>query len=195
MMPESKYRAQRSPSPKTAPSVLPPLSKFYYGPAAGWASTESSPSHNGMRRVQHAKTRRTITDEVLTGSTWSLNHNPEIPPTVPPRLSPGIPAYTSPQWSNNFPQAEESAQGWHSPSPLPPAPSPSQLGNMAFSSNSYAFMPGASQEPVNTTWDSGPPDTSTWGVNYKNKYTQPRPPEPLSKPPLPVSITQGLSYQ
>ena len=127
-------------------------------------------------------------NQVPTGSTWSLNHDPEIPPTLPPRLSPGIPAYTSPQWSNNFPRAEDSSQqGWHSASPLPAAPSPSQSTDMAFSSNSYSFMPGASQEPVNTTWDSDPPYTSTWGVNYKPKNAQPRAPEPTSKPPLPVS--------
>ena len=126
------------------------------------------------------------TNQVSTGSAWSLNHDPELPPALPPRLSPGIPAYTSPQWSNNFAQAEDSSQqGWHSASPLPSAPSPSHFTNMAFSSNSYSFMPGASQPPVNTTWDDEPPDTSR--VNYKHKYAQPRASEPTSKPPLPVS--------
>ena len=57
-MPDSKYRPVRSPSPRTGPapsnSVLPPLSKFYYGPAQGWSSSENSPSHNNGNAIDQA---------------------------------------------------------------------------------------------------------------------------------------------
>lgn len=38
---------------------------------------------------------------------------------------------------------------------------------------------------INSTWDSGPSDTSTWGVNYNQTATKGL--ETVSKPPLPVS--------
>ena len=46
-------------------------------------------------------------------------------------------------------------------------------------------MPITSHSHVNPTWDSDPPNTSTWGVKYNQKAAQG--PEPASKPPLPVS--------
>ena len=50
IMPEHHRGQQQSPSPSSKTgSMLPPLSKYYYGPAQGWNSTESSPSHNGMQ--------------------------------------------------------------------------------------------------------------------------------------------------
>lgn len=52
-------------------------------------------------------------------------------------------------------------------------------------------MPVNSHSHVNPTWDSGPSDTSTWGVKYNHKSAQGS--EPVSKPPLPVSSSYLLS--
>ncbi|CAD6587589.1 MAG: hypothetical protein ASARMPREDX12_002940 [Alectoria sarmentosa] len=142
--------------------MLPPLSKYYYGPAQGWNSTESSPKHNG--------------------SSWTSSHS-DIPPALPPQLSPGPPAATSLQWMNHSPYSVESSQGWHSPGPSPSAPPASQLSNITRTFHGYLPMPAASHSHVNPTWDSGPPDTSMWGVKYNQKTAQGS--EPVSKPPLP----------
>lgn len=48
-MPESNWRQQHSPSPKSTTSMQPPLSKFYHGPVTGWNSAESSPGPEGLR--------------------------------------------------------------------------------------------------------------------------------------------------
>ncbi len=61
-MPE--YRGQQQsppPSSRTGP-MLPPLSKYYYGPAQGWSSTDSSPSHNGMQLHSAASVYTNILD-------------------------------------------------------------------------------------------------------------------------------------
>ncbi|KAL9131864.1 MAG: hypothetical protein Q9217_000310 [Psora testacea] len=154
----------REPSPRHGASVLPPLSKFYYGPARGWASAEASPSHNG--------------------SIWSSNSPPEIPPSLPPRLSPGPPAYSPSAWQNQFPQTNEESQGWSSG----PTQSTLQANEVP---DSYASTSGRSYSPVNPGWDSGPSsssvDLSSWGVAYKRKQSEnpdlePRPPLP-SRPP------------
>lgn len=108
------------------------------------------------------------------GSTASLNPNHEMPPSLPPRQSPGPVAHRSPQAS----------QGWHSPAPS--APTASQLAHMHYMSNSWALKPDSTDNPINPTWDSGPPDTSTWGVSSRQKHSPVT--EPLSKPPLPVCI-------
>lgn len=142
--------------------MLPPLSKFYYGPAQGWGSTESSPIHNGP--------------------SWSQNHH-DVPPNLPPRLSPGPPAYSSPQWMNHSPYSTETSQGWHSPDPPPAAPPPSQLTNVYQSSGGHPVMPNNNVSHVDPTWDTGPLDTSTWGVKYNQKAAQSS--GPASKPQLP----------
>ena len=45
-MTDAQARPQPSPTPRAVPPVLPPLSKFYCGPAQGWNSAEASPSQN-----------------------------------------------------------------------------------------------------------------------------------------------------
>ena len=119
----------------------------------------------------------------FTASSWSLN-NHDIPPTLPPRLSPGLPTYTSPQWMNHSPYSAESLQGWHSPGHPPSATPPSQLPNVPHTSHGHPPMHVTSHSHVNPSWDSGPPDTSMWGVKYNQKAAQSS--EPASKPPLPV---------
>ena len=113
-MTDNNFRTIPSPSPsaRQSPTVLPPLSKFYYGPTQGWNSAEASPSLSGSSsRSCYAHALRA--DESDIGSTLSLHSpHPEIPPTLPPRLSPGLPAYSSPHWRNQFPPAEGESQGW-----------------------------------------------------------------------------------
>ena len=86
---------------------------------------------------------------------------------------------------NHSPYSAESLQGWHSHGPPPSAPPASQLANVPFTSHGYPPVPVTSHSNVNPTWDSGPPDTSTWGVKYNQKAAHGS--EPTAKPALPVS--------
>ena len=188
-MPEYHRGQQQSPSPssKTGP-MLPPLSKYYYGPAQGWNSADSSPSHNGICYcILPSKPH----PHQFTGSSWSANHH-DIPPSLPPRLSPGPPAYSPPQWMNHSPYAAEASQGWHSPG-LPPSASPaSQHANVTQNPDGYAPKPDTSHSRVNPIWDSGPLEISKGGVNYSQKAAQDS--QPASKPPLPVSPYLQIFY-
>lgn len=181
-MPDNHLRALRSPSPIPGASVLPPLSKYYYGPAQGWTSADASPSHNGMRNESGCAPEPHANDGVVA-STWSLNAPHEIPPTLPPRLSPSLQTFSPRQWTSNFPSQQDPDQGWQQHGPAPSAPPASQF------TDSYALMHETSHAHVNPTWDSDSPrnsmDTSTWGVNYRQKHAQGT--EPDLKPPLPVS--------
>lgn len=94
---------------------------------------------------------------------------------------------------NHSPYSAESLQGWHSPGPPPSAPAASQLANIPHTPHGYSPMPITSHSHIDPTWDSGPPDTSTWGVKYNQKAAQDS--EPASKPPLPVSPSSCFLIQ
>ena len=85
---------------------------------------------------------------------------------------------------DHSPYSVEASQGWHSPGPPPAAPPTSQLAN-ASQTDGYSPMLITSHSHINTTWDSGPPDTSTWGVKGNQQAVQGL--ELASKPPLPVN--------
>ena len=181
-MPDNQFRAQRSPSPKASPKALPPLSKFFYGPAPGRGSAEASPaSYTGTFKSLFAP--RAIANAKVLASTWTINSPQEQAPTLPPRHSPGPPPYSPTQWAKNFPSYSDPAQGWDEYVPAPSAPPAGQF------IDSYALMHQASRTPVNPTWDSNSPrasmDASRWSVNYQPIEAQK--PAPPAKPPLPVS--------
>ena len=60
-MPDNSARGPRSPSPRTRPAVPPPRSKYFYGPASGWASAEVSPSHNGIYAIPYSRSKQLLT--------------------------------------------------------------------------------------------------------------------------------------
>lgn len=190
-------RAQRSPSPKAGSSVQPPLSKYYYGPAQGWASTEVSPSNNGTAIASQShvlvapQTLKAPTDAKCLGSSWSLNAPPEQALNLASRQSPGPPPYSPASWARNYPSQSEPVQGWQHH-----LGSPARLPEDQFI-DSYALMHGGGRNStVNPTWESNSPrasmDLSGWGTsNQRLKFGQS--PEPPAKPPLPVSWTHRFS--
>ncbi|KAG8525417.1 uncharacterized protein KY384_009061 [Bacidia gigantensis] len=127
-MTDGHFRAQASPSPQTGPPVLPPLSKFYCGPATGWSSAGASPSHNG--------------------STWSLVNPPtDQALSGPARASPSL---TSSQWPN------QESQGWHSGPPtstIPPKNFPDSYAMMQGNRNS-PLNPGWDSRPTSSSMDT-----------------------------------------
>ena len=169
-MPESNWRQQHSPSPKSTVSMQPPLSKFYHGPVTGWNSAESSPGPEGTLLPT-----QTFGGSLLNqGAGTTFNPNPVhdfAPPPAPQDVS-GPSIHGSLQMSH----------GWHPH--VPPAPASNQWTSASYRSSNYAVNTDANDAPINPTWESGPPDTSTWGVNYNQKYSHV--PGPVIKPPLPV---------
>ena len=120
----------------------------------------------------------------------------DIPPSLPPRRSPGIPNYPSKppppldagQWQTYF----ANLPGFQQPS----APTASQLSTAPYNPNTYGLMPSAQQSPVHPAFrqpaTSGiSPDTSTWGVKFNSNqgHGSIQPPKP---PQLPVrSVRSG----
>ena len=177
-MPEY-YRNQQHSAPATSKPgiILPPLSKYYYGPAQGWNSTDSSPSHTGMYRILPP----TICADRLAGSSWSLSHH-DIPTSLPYRLPARPPTAGSSHWATRSFYSAEALQGWHSS----PPPSESPANFLATESKGSDGYPGldTGQSDVNATWDNSPPSTSKRGIIINQNA--PHGSEPVSKPPLPV---------
>ena len=184
-MPDGQLRAQRSPSPKASPKALPPLSKFFYGPAPGRGSAEASPASYTGIRFPHPHFQQTLIDESNLASNWSVNSPHEQTSTQPLRRSPELPPYSPTQWAKNYPSHTDPAQGWDDYIPPPSATPASQF------LDSYALMHKASHSPIDPTWDGNSPrasvDASRWSVNYQSVPMEVHKPRPPEKPPLPVS--------
>lgn len=101
-----------------------------------------------------------------------MNPSYDMSPALAPRQSASPTTHRSPQPS----------QGWHSPALS--ASTASQPTHTPYMSNSWALKSGVSDASVNPTWDSAPPDASTWSVSNRQKHS--RVSECISKPPLPV---------
>ncbi|KAL8737474.1 MAG: hypothetical protein Q9181_001634 [Wetmoreana brouardii] len=138
--------------------VLPPLSKYYYGPAV---SPDRSP---------------------VNGNSWSTPDPPALPPRLPPSAASAPPIS---QWS---PQYNGPAQHIKLPGPPPTAPPAHPVVQSSYNPNTYGPMPGARHSPLNTSWNQSSHsvaqvDTSTWGVNYHHNNAQQS--QSGLKPPLP----------
>ena len=181
---DNRMKNPQSPSPRPTPTVLPPLSKFYYGPAQGWTSTEASPSHNGgpQQLLCFSSPFGLLADQLSSDSTWSLHsHQSDFSSTVPPRLSPAVPAYSSSQWQNDF----SSSIG--EPKPWQVAPRNAMSAN-AQAADKPSATSGRAYSPINTGWGSRPSsptsDSSTWDGNHNRTNIDSSQASP--KPPLPV---------
>ena len=113
----------------------------------------------------------------------------DIPPSLPPRRSPGLPSYPprppppldAGQWQTYF----ENLPGFQ-----PSAPPASQFSSAPYNPNTYGLMPGAQRSPIHPAFrqpviSGTSPDTSTWGVKHNSNNGHST--VPLPKPPqLPV---------
>ncbi|KAL8720389.1 MAG: hypothetical protein Q9225_002741 [Loekoesia sp. 1 TL-2023] len=150
--------------------ILPPLSKYYYGPAV---SPDRSPSND---------------------NDWNAPNLPQGAPMLPPR-PPQNPASAPPisQWSSH--QHVPSQQS-RLPGPPPTAPPAHPVAQSSYNPNTYGPMPGAQPSPFNATWNQSShsivnADTSKWGVNYNHVNTQHSQSE--LKPPLPPRVPSSQS--
>ncbi|KAL9588982.1 MAG: hypothetical protein Q9203_002212 [Teloschistes exilis] len=139
--------------------ILPPLSKYYYGPAV---SPDRSP---------------------VNGNSWSTQEPPA--PALPPRLPPNA-ASAAPisQWSPSYHTSPQQSKIPGSPPTAPPHP----VAQSSYNPNTYGLMPGARHSPINTTWNQSSQslaqvDTSAWGVKHNHGVTDQS--QPSLKPPLP----------
>lgn len=174
-------------SPTHRPSgILPPLSKYYYGPAV---SPDRSPAQGKPRRFD------TFDEYILNlagiaDTGWDTPNPQGAPALLPRRLSPN-PASAPPlsQWApyqNGLPQQQTRIF----PGPPSTAPPAHPVAQSSYNPNTYGPMPGARLSPINPTWNqSSPsvasPDTSKWGVHYQQ--VQAKLSQTQLKPPLPVS--------
>ncbi|KAI4236985.1 MAG: hypothetical protein LQ349_002202 [Xanthoria aureola] len=152
--------------PRTG-GILPPLSKYYYGPAV-------SPD-------------RTPVNAPDTG--WHAQSLHRDPPALPPRQP--LNTVSASSISQQPVLHDASVQQVKLPGPLPTAPPAHPVARSSYNPNNYAPMPGARQSPINPTWNQSSTsvvqgDTSTWGVNYNYNVSQ-----PALKPPLPASWQLG----
>ncbi|KAL8952301.1 MAG: hypothetical protein Q9222_001790 [Ikaeria aurantiellina] len=157
-------------NPQRPSAILPPLSKYYYGPAV-------SPD-------------RTPTE--LTGTSWNTQNAQQdsTPPTLPPR-----PIHDP---ASAPPFTQTSSQHVKLPGPPPTAPPAHPVAQSSYNPNNYGPMPGARHSPVNATWNQSSqsvhqPDTSTWGVKYHQ--SNPQQSLPGLKPPLPPRISSSHSQR
>ncbi|KAL9603381.1 MAG: hypothetical protein Q9219_001243 [cf. Caloplaca sp. 3 TL-2023] len=150
-------------NPQRTGGILPPLSKYYYGPAV---SPDRSP--------------------INADNDWNAPNPsqgaPKLPPRPPPNSSSAPPIS---QWSShqNVPSQQSKLPG-----PPPTAPPPHSVAQSTYNPNTYGPMPGARLSPINATWNQSAhslasTDTSRWGVNYNHLNAHHAPPE--LKPPLP----------
>ncbi|KAL8869342.1 MAG: hypothetical protein Q9174_004342 [Haloplaca sp. 1 TL-2023] len=127
--------------------ILPPLSKYYYGPAV---SPDRSP----------------VNGEAFARNSWSAQDPPALQPRLPPSPAPA-PA-PAPFLSHSSPHLKEPVQHSKLPGPPPTTPLGHPIAQSSYNSHNYHLLPGARSAPIETSWDqSSYPiaslDTSTWG--------------------------------
>lgn len=157
--------------------ALPPLSKYYYGPAQTRGSSERSLSSGGKQMIIFAWAN--CSQQVTVISASPVNNASATSPSLqsPPRSTP------------SFPQPSNPSIPWQLPGTPPSAPPLSQVIFASYNPSTYGPMPGARQSPVNLGFYQGDAplstyDTSRGGVNYNNPGTSGGAQGP--KPPLPV---------
>lgn len=165
--------------PRTG-GVLPPLSKYYYGPAV-------SPDRTPVNRefVRSLRVRNMLNALIAPDTGWNAQSPHRDPPSLPPRQLRST-ASASPI-SQQPVHHDASLQQIKLPGPPPTAPPAHPVARSSYNPNNYAPMPGARHSPINATWNQSSTsvaqgDTSTWGVNYHHNVSQYG-----LKPPLPVS--------
>ncbi|KAL8655838.1 MAG: hypothetical protein Q9210_000640 [Variospora velana] len=155
------------PFPPQRPAILPPLSKYYYGPAV---SPDRSPAH-------------------VAETGWNAPIPQQGAPTLPPRPTPNPPSAPIPS------QRDRLSQQSRLPGPPPIAAPNHPVAQSSYNPNTYGPMPGGRLSPANPTWNHSSysgvnDDISKWGVKY-NHVDDPKPQSEL-KPPLPP---RTLSHQ
>lgn len=170
-------------SPTRTGGILPPLSKYYYGPAV---SPDRTPV-DGESLSRCSCARHTKLPNIAPDTRW--NHAQILhqdPPALPPRQS----ALAPPTSQQQFAYHDASRQQIRLPGPPPTPPPAHPVARSSYNPNNYGLMPGTRHSPINTTWNQSSTtivqgDTSTWGVNYHHNDSQLSP--QALKPPLPVS--------
>ncbi|KAI4119780.1 MAG: hypothetical protein LQ345_000339 [Seirophora villosa] len=150
------------------PGILPPLSKYYYGPAV---SPDRSPAN-------------------VAETGWNTP-TPQQAPTLPPRPTPNPPSAPLPSHQDGLPQQSRP------PAPPPTAAPTHPVAQSSYNPKTYGAMPGPRLSPFNPTWNHSSSsivraDTSKWGVNY-NHIDDPKPQSEL-KPPLPPRALSNQSH-
>ncbi|KAL8942380.1 MAG: hypothetical protein Q9216_001700 [Gyalolechia sp. 2 TL-2023] len=158
-------------NPQRTGGILPPLSKYYYGPAV---SPDRSPAN-----VDHG---------------WNAPNTPEGAPTLPPRPLQN-PASAPPTLQSSLSQNVHQSR---LPGPPPTAPPAHPVAQSSYNPNNYGPMPGARLSPINANWSGSSQltanaDTSRWGVNYNQPSAQHSQSE--LKPPLPPRAPSSLGEQ
>ncbi|KAI4170736.1 MAG: hypothetical protein LQ343_004734 [Gyalolechia ehrenbergii] len=156
-------------NPQRTGGILPPLSKYYYGPAV-------SPDRSPANAVENAP------------------NAPQGAPTLPPRpLQNPASAPPTSQW----PSSQNVHQSTF-PGPPPTAPPAHPVAQSSYNPNNYGPMSGARLSPINAKWSPSSQsttnaDTSRWGVNYDHPSAQHSQSE--LKPPLPPRAPSSQSEQ
>ena len=137
-----------------------------------------------------------------------MNNATEIPPALPPRISPVPSLHSFSQSRAQSSNSLNSPQSWQLPGPPshppppPPPPPASQVTPATYNPNTYGLMPSARQSPVNPTWSQrnssgstsdtsrrpiSPESTSDFSkMGTKSIYNYPPGSARAPKPPLPV---------
>ena len=152
--------------------------------------------------LQH---RQFMSDIVTLTCKLSVGAAFDIPPTLPPRRSPGLTNRLSRQGgnpsSNPFPL--DPGQTWQTyfenlPGFQPSAPPASQFSSAPYDPSTYGLMPSAQQSPIHPAFRQPAvsginPDTSAWGVKYNSNHghgsvQSPKPPQ------LPVRLSRSNNF-
>lgn len=151
-----------------------------------------------LTTVCHRASALTVVLDVVTLiSKPSIDTAFDVPPTLPPRCSPGPPNHTPRQGVNpsSNPPPLDAGQTWQNyfenlPGFQPSAPPASQFPSAPYNPNTYGLMPSAQQSPLHPAFRQPAifgtsSDKSTWGVKFNSNHGIGS--TPSSKPPqLPV---------
>lgn len=131
----------------------------------------------------------------------------EIPPSLPPRVSPVSSVYPFPQSKTYSTISSNSPISWQPPGLHLPVPQSNQVGHAPYNPSTYGYISSAGQPPVNPQWverdSSGTTfDTFRWAdrsgimvdspgavnhtLSYQNPVQATRPSLPVRLYPAPV---------
>ncbi|KAL9045606.1 MAG: hypothetical protein Q9214_001380 [Letrouitia sp. 1 TL-2023] len=152
--------------PQRTGGVLPPLSKYYYGPAV-------SPEQPSAQQ----------------DSRWLASSAQQNPPALPPRILPSSTPSDQSQHRSTFENG--SAQAWQSSGTPPPAPFSDEVAQWAYNPSTSSPPPTLRYAPSTSTLNQssqpiGRTDPSEWPVNdYQDSGWGRKPPLPAVFDPEP----------
>lgn len=167
--------------------ALPPLSKYYYGPAQTWGPPDKSP-------IAESKYLLAASEAVdlhfsSENSGWGDSEQYETPSNVPQRLASTPSTYSFSQPPARTSPLLNTPQPWQVPGPPPSASPAHQVVPIPYNPSTYGPITGSQQSPVNPTWNQSNsslnPNVPKRGAKYNYHHDEQNMGQ-ASNPSLPV---------